>query len=372
MSIRTIKLLLTSFLFLSCFGTPQVFSQQSFQDPDAASLLAELDEQLKVRSSEIIKLYQNATPEERGSLPDINIEPYRELIPRYMDAANKFAKKQDAFPFLLRLVQAGRRLENGRSFDSEDPLIKHQRIALNEILEHHSRDARISSVIDAMIQSYHLSRDVYLDAIQRIDRDSTLPRVRAECQYAIAMKEPNPLTREQLFESVLRIDPESPVAEKAKINLFELRYLSIGSTPPNFVGESPDGSEIQLSDFHGKLVVLYFTSKNCGPCRAEIPATKARVKKYSDRPFVQLDIYTGPESKDDVSAYIKQHEVTWPVIHDQHLDDMPGWYGPIGNQWNVYGTPTVFVLDHNGVIISKNVRGKALEDVVQSTLESMS
>lgn len=337
----------------------------------AESRFSDLHERFEASKAAMLARHMNATSEERASLPDINIEPYRELLPRFSEAAQQFAESKEGFPFLLWLVNAGKRLEQGKPIDPNDPLLNQQRWALDALLKHHPHDERMSDVIKAVIYSYHLSPAYYQHVVRSIQQSTPFRRIKAECQYAIALKAPDAVARESLFEIVLEIDPEGWAADNARASLFELRHLSVGSTPPEFSGISPEGKVINLSDYRGSVLVLYFTSINCYPCREELPSTKTMLAKHADGPLTQLSVFTGPESRDDVQAYVDQFGVTWPVILDRLEPGNQGWYGPIGSLWNIDGLPTVYVLDQNGVVRYKYVRGNDLDRAVEALLTAM-
>jgi len=117
---------------------------------------------------------------------------------------------------------------------------------------------------------------------------------------------------------------------------------SVGSDAPPLEAEDLDGKKVRLSDLKGKVVVVDFWATWCGPCRAMIPNNRELVKKLKDRPFVFVSVSVDKE-RDAVIEFRKKTEMPWT-----HW-----WIGPGAKAletWEVEGFPTVYVIDHKGVI----------------------
>jgi thiol-disulfide isomerase/thioredoxin len=123
-----------------------------------------------------------------------------------------------------------------------------------------------------------------------------------------------------------------------------LRDLAIGRPAPEVEGDDLDGRRFRLSEYRGKVVVLNFGSHfTCGTCRQMYPHERALVKKLEDRPFALVTI----DADDDIEklrAAWKGEGNRWRCVWDQ------GWDGPINTAWNIQENPTIYVLDHQGVI----------------------
>jgi hypothetical protein len=83
-----------------------------------------------------------------------------------------------------------------------------------------------------------------------------------------------------------------------------------------------------------------------------------------DKPFVLLGVNSDP--KENILAAMKREKITWPFFWDGGDTS-----GPIAKQYGVRGWPTIYVLDGNGVIRAKNVRGEKLDKVVDDLLKEM-
>ena len=94
------------------------------------------------------------------------------------------------------------------------------------------------------------------------------------------------------------------------------------------------------------------------------PHERSLVKKMENKPFALLGINSDP--KERLKETIKKENMTWRSWWDGGDTS-----GPIATAWNVHGWPTIYVLDHKGVIRFKNVRGEAMDKAVEQLLEEM-
>jgi len=148
----------------------------------------------------------------------------------------------------------------------------------------------------------------------------------------------------------------------AEGELFDLRHLSIGKKAPEVEGQDVDGRPLKLSDYRGKVVVVTFSGNWCGSCRAMYPKERELVERLMGRPFALLSV-TNDEHKETLHEAIKSGEITWRCLWDQGRD------GPVSLRWGINSWPTIFVLDGEGVIRYKNVRGDDLDKAVMSLLD---
>jgi thiol-disulfide isomerase/thioredoxin len=144
----------------------------------------------------------------------------------------------------------------------------------------------------------------------------------------------------------------------------------IGKLAPEIVDKSHNGKQVKLSDTRGKIVLLDFWAAWCGPCRRENPAIVSAYNKYKDKKFVNgkgFAVFNVSLDRDEDSwkKGIETDRLDWPY----HVSDLKGWYSKHAAIYGVRQIPTNFLLDENGVIIGKNLRGPALEATLEKFLK---
>jgi thiol-disulfide isomerase/thioredoxin len=139
-------------------------------------------------------------------------------------------------------------------------------------------------------------------------------------------------------------------------------HLAVGKVAPEIEGEGIDGKKFKLSDFRGKVVVLAFWGHWCGPCRAMYPHERALVKDLEGKPFALVGI-NSDRDREALKDTMEREQITWRSFWDGGSTR-----GPIATAWAVRGWPTVYILDHKGVIRAHSVGGGALKDEVVAKL----
>ena len=142
-----------------------------------------------------------------------------------------------------------------------------------------------------------------------------------------------------------------------------LKNSQVGSPAPEFSMNDTDGNPIALSSFKGKYVLIDFWASWCGPCRAENPNVVAAYKKFNKKGFdifgVSLD-----ENNDKWLEAIKKDGLTW-----KHVSDLKGWSNAAAKLYGVNSIPHSVLLDKEGVIIAKNLRGEELHKKLEEVLK---
>lgn len=142
--------------------------------------------------------------------------------------------------------------------------------------------------------------------------------------------------------------------------------INIGNKAPELSGNSVDGSTIKLSDTRGKLVLLDFWAAWCGPCRRENPTVVRAYNEYKDKNFTNGKGFTVfsvslDRSADAWKKGIADDKLTWPY----HISDLKYWNSKYAAIYGIRSIPSNFLIDENGIIIARDLRGPSLEAALQ-------
>lgn len=135
----------------------------------------------------------------------------------------------------------------------------------------------------------------------------------------------------------------------------QLTQFEEGRVAPDFTQLTPEGEEMSLSDLRGKYVLIDFWASWCGPCRRENPNVVRMYKAYKDKGFEILGVSLDRD-KDRWLAAIEKDQLTW-----RHVSDLKGWSNAVAQQYSIRSIPRTILLDPEGRIVAKNLRGASLE-----------
>lgn len=141
------------------------------------------------------------------------------------------------------------------------------------------------------------------------------------------------------------------------------KSTSIGAVAPDFSGPNPDGKEIALKDVLGKVTLIDFWAGWCRPCRAENPNIVAVYNKYHEKGLNVLGVSLDRTDEAWKKA-IAEDGLEW-----NHISNIAYFDDQIAKLYNVEAIPAAFLLDENGVIVAKNLRGPELEKKVAELLD---
>lgn len=152
------------------------------------------------------------------------------------------------------------------------------------------------------------------------------------------------------------------VLEKMKEPKDQLFSAQVGYKAFPFSGkEFSTGASVSLEGLKGKYVLLDFWATWCGPCIQELPNLRAFYENTARSKFEIVSII-GDSAPEDVTKMIEKYSISWPQIF---RDDS----NRIKEQYGIRGYPTTFLVNPDGVIIAKNLRGKDLEQKIEELIK---
>ena len=168
---------------------------------------------------------------------------------------------------------------------------------------------------------------------------------------------------ETYFESLSDNVKSSSIGESVEKYIAQLKsqriaegVASVGNKAPDFSAATPDGKDLALADALGKYTIIDFWASWCRPCRQENPNVVNVYNEYHDKGLNIISVSLDRPGQDDRwKKAIKDDEMDW-----YHVSNLQFWQDPIPRSYGVRAIPATFLLDENGVIIAKNLRGPAL------------
>lgn len=147
---------------------------------------------------------------------------------------------------------------------------------------------------------------------------------------------------------------------KVKQKIEKLRKSAVGAHYSDLSFQTVDGTPVRLSDYvaKGKYVLLEFWASWCVPCRADIPHIKENYARYHPEGFEIISISMDSKKEDWLRA-VKEEKMPWLQV-----SDLQAFKGEVSQKYNFSGIPTCVLIDPEGKIVSRNMRGSWMDKIL--------
>lgn len=250
-------------------------------------------------------------------------------------------------------------------------------------------NTQLFSIINSITPKTDSLRLVYQKAIGTKDEKVVLERVRKKYDLIIQEKETSLKQfidkHSQAFVSILALQELGDVADyinyykkvsddlsqrypnnawvlDLKKRTMAIKNTAVGSLAPDFSINDKEGRPFQLSSLKGSYVLVDFWASWCAPCRRENPLIVELYNKYNSKGLeivgVSLDdTLQQKNGKQDWIKAIENDQLSW-----QQVSQLQGFESPVCKQYGIESIPSTFLLDKDGIIIARNLRGTLLRN----------
>jgi len=168
----------------------------------------------------------------------------------------------------------------------------------------------------------------------------------------------------EIFENLTPEIKATEPGKKIQEQLDKMKSTEVGDVAPDFSAPTPNGNLLALSDVTGnsKLTLVDFWAAWCRPCREENPNIVAVYNKFHDKGFNVIGVSLDTQAEAWKGA-IASDGLAW-----NHISNLQRFNDPIARMYNINAIPAAFLLDENGVIVARDLRGPELEEKVAQML----
>src|SRR6185295_17840051 len=210
---------------------------------------------------------------------------------------------------------------------------------------------------DALMKVYDSTRAVIQTRIDEFVKAKPKSAVTPFVLFVTANMYDDPMLLEKRYNAMDTVTKTYTISKNLYSYIQYNKVGAVGTSALDFTQPDTTGTPVTLSSFHGKYVLVDFWASWCGPCRAENPNVVENFNQFKEKNFTVLGVSLDrPGQKEKWMKAIHDDQLEWT-----HVSDLKFWDNAVAKQYGIEAIPQNYLLDPQGKIIAKGIRGEELE-----------
>lgn len=216
---------------------------------------------------------------------------------------------------------------------------------------------------DSMILGYTTLRNTVMTTAMKFVKDKPASAVSSLALFAVMPLFEGPVELENVYTQLQPAARKGSFAREIEKKIADTKIGMIGSQAIDFTQKDVDGKPVSLASFRGKYVLVDFWASWCKPCRMENPNVVEAYQNYKDKNFTVLGVSLD-QSKNNWLQAIQADKLNWT-----HVSDLQYWNNAVAQLYRIQSIPANLLVDPNGKIIARDIRGEELQRKLKELLK---